>query len=886
MFMRLRSHTCHYCHTIDEAHHKRHRKIAEAIRDVYESYDEFDWNIIPSELEERGRAREYSLVSTDDGDADRPCSEDAPSSKRERKDAKNLSRAASRARIISQDEIVYVDSILHLSDGVSGDDSDGPCSNEELEEINRHLMFNAHVFNSQCDNRAIKKYARLPDVDVDFDAEIERILDVFRINELLQRNTRNRGLQGKELKTFLTLVKDLKKMLVDDLVSVKRDVLEIRMRRAGYLRYTNKTAHNLVEERYTDKDWKTGERYYSNTSDSSSAAESPIDEVDPLCSSPPPLPRASIKHGPDLRHLQKTHLRVNGDDGLGQRVIEPYHTPLLPMTPDTTTRKRAVQLKVVNDKPPVLTIIPNGSRQKSARPVDNGTWQTVMSSHKAAAPSVKPAWGMDASGRPAKAPRPAVNPWGENECEIPDLRSFKSDAVQSADVTAVTPTRGPDGFVDAAKTVPTKEKESVGHPAVNQKKAKKHEREARRKAKKIVVVEEEVSIAAIESTEKVEDAPKVERTIVKGSRAQLDVSLKTTAKQALTPDTVVVKTTVEVVAEQIPITSPSTPGVEVLEPSVPAPPRITRCDKQMNWTKFKRQFIVDQMTDPCLQSSSGCSHGTSCAYEANGMLDCPFHEPHCGCADPLMDECYLVYPCSQVASSGPYNRLRGQKLFSMYQNDEQFMGRIMLVDSDLLHYFMSDPNTRMFSREKDFVPKRIATEYADFAEGYNPGPLMEQEKQFESLWSKNNIIKRKLTTEALMKVQREKFEKKGAEYMCYCHDIVPDSGLPANVIECTHRDCTMKVFHKACVKKLGVEKVSRWICTMCEEQMRTTAYRLLRDLGYDDVPDVDAEIKASMEKLQERYGATDAQMKTLRDKMARVGGARGVRAMAMMMGGI
>jgi hypothetical protein len=105
--------------------------------------------------------------------------------------------------------------------------------------------------------------------DLDFDLEMECILDTFRITELLRRNTRNRGLQGKELKMFQTLVEDFKKVVVEDLILVKKDLLEIRMRRAGYLRYTNKTAHAIVEDRYLEKDWKTGEKYSSNASESS-----------------------------------------------------------------------------------------------------------------------------------------------------------------------------------------------------------------------------------------------------------------------------------------------------------------------------------------------------------------------------------------------------------------------------------------------------------------------------------------------------------------------------------------------------------------------------------------------------------------------------------------
>ncbi|KAI8942341.1 hypothetical protein NX059_000419 [Plenodomus lindquistii] len=269
MFMRLRGHTCTYCLTIEEAHYKRHIDIAEKVRGLYESCGQFDWTIIPSEP---GHGR---IASKDDDSDPSPASENTPTSKREKKDAKCLARAASRSRIITQEEIHYVDSVLHLADGAN--DGDGPRNPEEIEEIERHLRYHAQVYNTQQDRRGLRRLAQFPGEHVDFNAEMERILEVFRITELIKRNTRNRGLQGKDMKTFEALVEEFRCAVVEDIVLVKKDVLEIRMRRAGYMRYTNKTAVTRVEDRYIDKDWKTGERLASSASDSS-ASSTPIEE--------------------------------------------------------------------------------------------------------------------------------------------------------------------------------------------------------------------------------------------------------------------------------------------------------------------------------------------------------------------------------------------------------------------------------------------------------------------------------------------------------------------------------------------------------------------------------------------------------------------------------
>ena len=168
-----------------------------------------------------------------------------------------------------------MDSVLHSADGVTSGDGASPANLDEMQLIEEHLRYNANVYSS-C--RDLKRFAKIPDVDVDFEAELERVLDTFRITELVKRNLRNRGLQGKELKNFETLVGSFKNAVVEDLVLVKKDVMEIRMRRAGYLRYTNKTAYGIVEDRYTEKDWKTGERITSSSSDGSGLT-SPSEEL-------------------------------------------------------------------------------------------------------------------------------------------------------------------------------------------------------------------------------------------------------------------------------------------------------------------------------------------------------------------------------------------------------------------------------------------------------------------------------------------------------------------------------------------------------------------------------------------------------------------------------
>jgi hypothetical protein len=162
------------------------------------------------------------------------------------------------------------------------------------------------------------------------------------------------------------------------------------------------------------------------------------------------------------------------------------------------------------------------------------------------------------------------------------------------------------------------------------------------------------------------------------------------------------------------------------------------------------------------------------------------------------------------------------------------------------------------------MPTRLAKEYADFSEGYNTGPLMYQERQFERLWMRNNAIKQELTQKTLEQIQRGKFERAGTEYVCYCRAAVPEEGmLRKDAVICSYRSCKTVIFHKSCVKKLGVDKVSRWYCTSCANEMKRIAWKTLRTLGYTDMPD---EKYAAIQRDDEMYQKTfDEKLDALMD---------------------
>jgi hypothetical protein len=266
MFMRSQGHTCSSCQSIEEAHYQRHKKIVKRIRDIYKDGGKTDWTGIPCKKK---------VLGTDMGLSESDKTSHISSTKRERKTQKQLARAALRYRVISQDEISHIEAVIHSVDSLSGADVIVPHNTGELKEIGHQLNLTADVY-MHSGRQGLKKPSRISGIDIDFHTAIERIFDAFRVNELVKDNSRNQGLQRKYLKAFQSSVPGLKEALVEDLVLVKRDELETRMRRAGYLRYTSKASHNIIEDRYSEKNWKTGEKHviiFGGSSDSDTIAE-------------------------------------------------------------------------------------------------------------------------------------------------------------------------------------------------------------------------------------------------------------------------------------------------------------------------------------------------------------------------------------------------------------------------------------------------------------------------------------------------------------------------------------------------------------------------------------------------------------------------------------
>ncbi|KAF2492217.1 hypothetical protein BU16DRAFT_542126 [Lophium mytilinum] len=259
-----RSHQCAACISQDETHLNRHREIAENTRSIYESCGWYI-SLIPS--------RKTPIPARPPPGHDRTKKQNQSESlplgtvvtkvkKQDRKFAKKAERAANRRKVLTSAEIDYIGDVLHPNK--HGDDVDeGPSNDEEIEEIERNLRYNANCYNTGIPRSLVKNLVNFADADVDFESEITRIYCVLRITELIKLNSRNRGLTGKDMKNFENLVEDLRILVIEDIVQVKKADLELRMRRGGYLRYVNRSSYDALQKRHETISWKTGEKIQS-----------------------------------------------------------------------------------------------------------------------------------------------------------------------------------------------------------------------------------------------------------------------------------------------------------------------------------------------------------------------------------------------------------------------------------------------------------------------------------------------------------------------------------------------------------------------------------------------------------------------------------------------
>jgi hypothetical protein len=661
------------------------------------------------------------------------------------------------------------------------------------------------------------------------------------------------------MKTFESLVVNLKTMVIEDLVLVKRDEMETRMRRAGYLRYANRTSFAIVEDRYTAKDWKTGERII--LPDPEATPQTPVEksfihdtltEMDRKENTP-----ASTNSGPDLRHLACSHKKI-GSGGKVEDVLPTGTSPLLKQIKPRPSQPRLT-----------LSIVANSSKLSTPRPVP-----TLLSSFASLPPSFPcaPQWMVDSQP-------PRQNIWFKTPglAEQPHLiqvsphklpaeqKTIEPPALQKEIKKVVHVVVQPVSRAPAVHSVEVPEHSPVKkllevtkdteHPPASQKKTKKKVREARRKEKKHAAQQAE----AIEEpegednngVEKVDQQMAAQLTLTNNTKdvCILSGSIPYLCKSEDFRVSVVGRAEEDFHGDGSPTATkttfqfpfPPTPPLSIHDfpmsfwsaslgitaMASPPPPAVTKNGKQVHWRKDVRDFTVDALTEPFQFDPYSCIHQacSNCFFEANGVPDCPFHTPCC-VFDPKRDKCYIMFPVGRDAPAiGPYNRLRAEKLLAIMNSQGNTKDRLMIVDSCVYKWFTRSTCCHTGDTSQ---PRRLALEYSSYYSlGEKMGRLMKQEILYISLFRKNQFLQPQIT-KADLETARKGAEPKGQATMCYCNS--PVTTDENEVVECSFGKCKIGRFHNKCLKGEGLERLTKWYCGDCSLEMEKISTKLLNDL--------------------------------------------------------
>ncbi|KAF2871377.1 hypothetical protein BDV95DRAFT_606815 [Massariosphaeria phaeospora] len=864
LFMPGRGHTCDVCRKVDGAHYKRHQKIARTLGDMREKCgllcrfaptvnqpegdaddrfieDEAQDELREGEAEDQLREDEAQdklgedatgplaeVVSKSDTPADPKTQSSLPQreKKRAKKERKRAEKADERPKILTGEDYEYVSAVLHTGELSTPeiDEKNDPKSLAEVEEIEIQLRYSASVRNDGTKRKENQDLLLRKGVDVDFRAEMLRIEEVFHINELVKQNVKNQSLKGKEAKLFDTLVSEFRKLVIEDLVLLQKELLEIRMRRFSYSRYVNWKSVELVDERYSTKEHSTGERK-AEKSAKPEAIAGPADR--PLAEVSSPL---IVDDNPDQRHLYQPYKKLNTTRELEDVREEDVDTVRREPLPATTFRSFRI----------------------SASNKENNT-------------------------PPANATRPLPSssriPAGPNAIELP-LGIDRDKDMDIPEHTSSPPSAGPSEH----------ESDTPSHPIVSQKKAKKKRREDIRKEKRKAEKEapsqppHTKETAAISSEEqamsdtvravsgiKVPHTNGVNHPGMKRSQEQSSATTMTplSAQQGVAPVNLeappespplsvqqgVAPVNLEVPPEirertestdpSIPEHAPSTfvpvPKLSITSvPSIPALAFVTdrASHHHINWeAKFQSELAVDALSTPTLTHSRHCFDDHSpCRHALLGAPDCPNHLPYAFNDDPLVDQCYLVFPSSeQLLFTGPYNRRQGEKLLTKFDQLESTRGRLMVLDDDMGLWLLA-PAISVHD-----TPQRFKDEESEHrAHGSRTlGPLMKQRSDFLALLQVNDRRGNPLKEGYLVKTITMMFEPENAAKFCFCQEVLPQSPssatLEANTVQCAHKNCPYGgIFHKKCVEKLRIEAVTTFFCSSCQRDLAGKARRFLQ----------------------------------------------------------
>ena len=306
------------------------------------------------------------------------------------------------------------------------------------------------------------------------------------------------------------------------------------------------------------------------------------------------------------------------------------------------------------------------------------------------------------------------------------------------------------------------------------------------------------------------------------------------------------------ITHKLPTLSPNINGDETQSAQIP----VSKIGRHEDWFKFLDFLKVDGLVGPLFTPGHSSSDNQAdcsfpdCPFEASRTPDCPFHEPYCKCIDPLNpknNKC-IVYADVEPSYIGPFNCMQVQKLLSFFAAQPETKNKLMLLDEDLFPWLCS-PEGRNWKVDRlkwtdiqhqsvpGNMPRRMMWEVDAYFRERTKGSALQQVDCFQQLADRNARLKKVSCHPAITKKFLEAMQKKCEtrpfhDAICYCKDDRPTSpDNDKNLVQCAHRECQIKWFHRTCVVKVGYDRVTTWFCGECEQHLQCEARKATPDLS-------------------------------------------------------
>ena len=234
------------CKSSYQIRYLRHREIAELVKDLRTIDDE---QSLSSPITSKAPKFDFAVL-------------DGSASKKDRKEAKRLAKAADRVLEIKAKDVERIGKILHPREPVDEEVERGLLMDKSIEE---NVYYHPQTSNNREERHIFISHDRRGKAEFKVTAaEIERIMIELRVHDTSH-------VKGKKERALVGRLRD---KIVEDLKHEHGEARETMMRKAGFWRWASRKAYNRLAENGRIWDWKSGE-------DLAPVVEHEADVVDP-----------------------------------------------------------------------------------------------------------------------------------------------------------------------------------------------------------------------------------------------------------------------------------------------------------------------------------------------------------------------------------------------------------------------------------------------------------------------------------------------------------------------------------------------------------------------------------------------------------------------------